>query len=264
MAVIGFQLLLPSMLLPDNGGGMRYVGDRLGDYTGVLTEQLGLGNHPALGTLILLLAVAGMVVGCVRRPRLDVPLAALTVLSAIAVSTHFRMVGRYYFQVTPWVLYFATVAILAAVAAVIPARDERVGRVAPLVAVLPLLYLVAVHLVVLPDDVRAAQDFDRSGRQQVGPTDPSIAPVFTAVEQHTPPDAVVAFFRARTMTLYTDRRTIQTTEMDRVLQRADYFAQQRGSDYSQPGITEFEALQLGLREVWSDARWVLWKVPPPN
>ena len=66
------------------------------------------------------------------------------------------------------------------------------------------------------------------------------------------------------MTLYTDRRTIQTTEMDRVLQRADYYAQQRGSDYSPPGITEFEALQLGLREVWSDARWVLWKVPPPN
>ena len=100
VAVVGFQLLLPTMLLPDNGGGMQYVGDRLGDYTGVLTEQLGLGKHPALGTLILLVAVAGMVVGCVRRPRLDVPLAALTVLSAIAVSTHVRMVGRYYFQVT--------------------------------------------------------------------------------------------------------------------------------------------------------------------
>ena len=55
------------------------------------------------------------------------------------------------------------------------------------------------------------------------------------------------------MTLYTDRRTIQTTNIDRVLRRADYFAQMRGSDYSQPDITPFEAEDLGLDEVWSDA-----------
>ena len=108
-SVIGFQLLLPSMLMPDNGDSPTYVLDRLGDYTGVLTEQLGLGRHPAIGVLILVLAGVGMVVGCVRRPRLDVPLAALTVLSAATVSTHFRMVGRYYFQILPWVLYFAAV-----------------------------------------------------------------------------------------------------------------------------------------------------------
>ena len=166
-----FQLLVPTMLFPDNGGGGEFVGARIGDYTGALTVQLGLGRHPALGVVIILLAVAGMIVGCLRRPRLDVPLAALTVLSALAVSTHFRMVDRYYFQVAPWVLYFAAAAIVAVVGL---ARDGRVRRLAPAVAAVPLLYLVAVHAVVLPDDVTAAQDFDRSGRQQVGPTDPSV------------------------------------------------------------------------------------------
>ena len=63
VAVIGFQLLLPSMLFPDNGDGPKYILDRLGDYTGVLTEQLGLGPHPAIGVAVLVLAGAGMVVG---------------------------------------------------------------------------------------------------------------------------------------------------------------------------------------------------------
>ena len=65
------------------------------------------------------------------------------------------------------------------------------------------------------------------------------------------------------MTLYTDRRTIQTTNIDRVLQRADYFAQSATRSYSQPDITPFEAEELGFVEVWSDERWILWRVPEP-
>ena len=67
-SIIAFQLLLPSMLVPDSGDGPRYIPDRIGDWAGVLTRQLGLGRHPAIGAVILLLAVAGMVVGCRRRP----------------------------------------------------------------------------------------------------------------------------------------------------------------------------------------------------
>ena len=260
-AVAGFQLLLPSMLFPETGDGAEYVPDRVGDYAGALTEHLGLGRHPLVGTLILLLAVAGMVVGCIRRPRLDIPLTALTVLSTLAVSTHFRMVGRYYYQVAPWVLYFAAAAVAAAIGALLPAGRRRL---APALAAAPLAFLVVVHLAVLPGDIADARDFDRAGRQQVGPTDPSVTPVFDAVEAYTAPTDVVAFFRARTMTLYTDRLTIQTTNIERILQRADVFAQQRGSSYYQPDIDAAAAERLGLVEVWSDARWILWRVPEPT
>lgn len=261
VTVAGFQLLIPSMLLPDNGGGSEYIGARIGDYAGVLTEQLGLGSHPVLGAVILLIALGGMVLTCVRAPRLNVPLVAVAVLSTIAVSTHFRMVERYYFQVLPWVIYFAAAAIIAAVGAM---RDERVRRFALAAAVAPLVYLVAAHAVVLPEEVQAARDFNRAGRQQIGPTDPNVTPVFAAVLEHTPPDAIVAFFRARMMTLYTDRRTIQTSDVDRMLRTSDYYAQQRGSEYSQPALTSFEAAELGLEEVWSNGRWVLWKLPEPS
>jgi hypothetical protein len=181
----------------------------------------------------------------------------------VTVSTHFRMVGRYYFQVLPWVLYFATAAIVWALQ-LVRSRDAR--RVAPAIAVVPLAYLVAVHVAVLPGDIADARDFDRGGRQQIGPTDPRTIPIFEAVEAHTEPDAVIAYFRARTMTLLTDRRAFQTTSFERIQQRADYFAQMRYSQYFQPDLTETEARAAGLVEVWSDDRWILWRLPddPPG
>ena len=123
-----FQLLMPSMLIPDNGDGPGYVLERVGDFTGVMTEQLGVGGHPLIGTLILLLAAAGMVVGCVRRPAAGRPLATLTVLTELTVSTHFRIVGRYYFQILPFILYFAAAAIIATVQAMRRPEVRQAGR----------------------------------------------------------------------------------------------------------------------------------------
>jgi hypothetical protein len=259
VAAVLAQLLLPSMLFPDNGDHVRNIGARLGDYTRELTQPLGLGSHQPVGIMILLLAGVGMVVGCGRRPRLDGPLAVITVLLALAVSTHFRMVGRYYFQILPWVMYFATVAVAAAVGLVL--RSPQLRRWVPRIAVLPLLYLVVVHAVVLPGDIADARDFNRGGTQQLGPTHPAVTPIFDAVEEYTRPDDVITFFRARTMTLLTDRRAIQTTDLARVLERSDYFAQLRGSRYYQPQLTEDEAEELGFAMVWSDGAWILWKVP---
>jgi len=232
----------------------------MGDFTRVLTDQLGIGSHPAVGLAILALAAVGMVVGCVRRPQFDVPLAVLTILSAVTVSTHFRMVGRYYFQILPWILYFAAVAVIALVELLLRPRERRFAVAS---AGVPLLLLVGVHLTALPDDISAAQRFNEGGRQQIGPTDPTYPAIFAAVDVHTPPDAVVVFFRARLMTLYTDRRTIQTTSLDVALRNGDYYAQQRFTDYSQPPVTPAEAAALGFVEVWSDATWILWRLPDP-
>jgi hypothetical protein len=104
------------------------------------------------------------------------------------------------------------------------------------------------------------QDLNRTGQQPLGPTDPRVTPVFDAVGRLTGPDDVIAFYRARTMTLYTDRRAIQTTLVDRIRQRADYFAQQRGSDFYQPRMSEAQGRALDFEIVWSDEQWILWQV----
>jgi hypothetical protein len=66
------------------------------------------------------------------------------------------------------------------------------------------------------------------------------------------------------MTLYTDRRSIQTQSMDRMIQHADYYAQQRYSSYFQPDISEAEGRARGMVPVWSNSRWILWKLRGPQ
>ena len=195
--------------------------------------------------------------GVRRRPTLDGPLLVLAIASALLISTHLRRVDRYWFQVTPWVLYFGTVALIE-IAQLLFRRRQLLGR---FVALVPLVLIVVAHLVVLPGKVSDARDYDAAGRIQSGPTNPSVAPIFEAVSEFTPPDATIAYFRARTMTLLTDRRSFQTKNLERIAQNADYFAQRRGSTYWQPNLDENAARLAGFEEVWSDRTWILWRTP---
>lgn len=257
VSAVGFQLLLPTALFPENGNSLVFVDDRLGEYPEILTDQLGLGKHALLGIAMLGLAAAGAVIGVRRRPTLDGPLLLIALGSSVAIGTHFRRVDRYWFQITPWVVYFCAVALFA-VGALVMQRRRRIGR---LVATVPLLAVVVAHLVVLPGRVGDARDFDAAGRVQSGPSNPVTAPIFDAVSMLTPPDAVIAYFRARTMTLLTDRRSFQTKNLERIAQNADYFAQRRYSTFWQPSLELGEARLAGFEEVWSDASWILWRTP---
>jgi hypothetical protein len=121
---------------------------------------------------------------------------------------------------------------------------------------------VAVHAAVLPGDIRDARRFDDAGRVQIGPAHPDFVPIYEAVKKYTRPTDVVAFFRARTMTLLTDRSTVQTSRIERIISTSDVFAQRRNSDYVQPKFSVTEGERMGLEVVWSDDTWVLWRIPP--
>ncbi len=254
------QLLLPTDLLPDNGNSSAFLDDRMAEYPGILSDQLGLGDHTAIGVAVLVVALIGAVIGVRRRPTLDTPLLLLAALSALAISTHLRRVDRYWFQVTPWVTYFATVALVAAFGWLF-ARWGRSVRIATAVALVPLGVLVVAHGVVLAGDISDAQQYNDAGRVQSGPSNPVVAPIFDAVSEFTEPDAIVAYYRARTMTLMTDRRALQTKKIDNIIERADYYAERRNSTYWQPELTANEARRAGFEEVWSDQRWILWRLP---
>jgi hypothetical protein len=254
------QLLLPTDLLPDNGNSSTFLDDRMAEYPGILSDHLGLGDHTWVGVAVLIVALCGAVIGVRRRPTLDTPLLLLAVLSTLAISTHLRRVDRYWFQVTPWVVYFATVALVAALGWLF-ARWGRSVRVATAVALVPLGVLVVAHGVVLAGDVSDAQQYNDAGRVQSGPSNPVVAPIFDAVAEFTEPDAIVAYYRARTMTLMTDRRAFQTKKIENIIERADYYAERRNSTFWQPELTAADARRAGFEEVWSDQQWILWRLP---
>lgn len=254
-AIVAFQLLLPTALLPDNGNSLGHLDDRWKEYPEILSDQLGLGERTWVGVVILALAACGIVVGLRRRPRLDGPILIVGVLSALAIGTHLRRVDRYWFQVTPWVLYFAVAASMA-IAAWIWRNHSTVARWA---GVAPALVLLAAHAIILPGELDEVREFESEGRTLGGPSNPDNSPIYAAVSELTPLDSVVAFYRARTMTLLTDRRSFQTSDLDRIGLGADYFAQRRRDTGWQPDVDEMG--DSGFSEVWSDGRWILWEVP---
>jgi hypothetical protein len=85
--------------------------------------------------------------------------------------------------------------------------------------------------------------------------------MWAAVEQYTRADDVVAFFRSRAMTLQTDRRSIQSGGLETILDAADYYAMEKGSNYSQPDVSDDQAAEVGMVKVWENTKFVLWKIP---
>ncbi len=266
-----FHVLMPTTLLPNNDNELSYLDDRLGEYPATLADHLGLGAHTIAGVAVLGVAAVGAVIGIRRRPMLDGALLMVAVFSALAISTHLREVPRYWLQVTPWILYFVTAALVAAgqwLTAVTSrsstaseAHDRRRHRVIQAVVLAPLAVLVVAHLVVLRGDIADVRSYNAAGRVLSGPSNPVVAPIFDAVSEHTPADSTIAYFRARTMTLLTDRRSFQTKNLERIALHADYFAQRRNSTYWQPTLTVSDARLRGWDEVWSDSAWILWKLP---
>ena len=123
--------------------------------------------------------------------------------------------------------------------------------------------MVPVHIAEVKDDVDRAQEFNDAGAVQWGPAHPGFVPILEAVKKYTPPASVIAFFRARTMTLYTDRLALQPGTIDTLALRSDYYAMQKNSTYSQPLISDSDATARGMTKVWEDGRWVLWRFPEP-
>lgn len=271
VAAFVFQLLLPSTLIPDNGNSRGYITERLfstdtktKDYPFQLTLQLGIGPHPLLGQILMAVAAAGAIVACIRRPRLNIPIAVLTACTMLVVGTHMRMVARYYFQITPFIAYFALMLPISYAELLLGRRRLAVPirRVALACLAVPALWITALHAHDLPARLRAADTYNDSGQTQSGGVTEISAPAFEAIELYTDADDVIVYYRVRTMTLYTGRRGVQTTNLDKAGRLGDYFMQNiRRRDYSQPDEPDSELVARGWTIVWSDDNWQLWEIP---
>jgi hypothetical protein len=247
------QFLLPSALAPEyEDAGLHQTWRKLqGPFRRAFATQLGFDNLGGSMLLaVFLLVVAGVVVRMWRSASRDAPLLVFAVGSMTIVGMIPALSDRYLMAITPFAVYFAAQAVAA-----IPLPRNA----APWLATAALALVTVAHLTELPSSVRAAQDANAPG-EPGGPAAGYVQQAFAAVRRYTHQDDVVAFFKVRTLTLYTDRRGVQSDDLEIVRQRADYILLLK---FNNPGpmVEQADAQAMQWQTVWEDDDWVLYRLP---
>ena len=81
-----------------------------------------------------------------------------------------------------------------------------------------------------------------------------------AIEKYTRPTRSSST-TARTATLYTGRRALQTTSFNNMVANGDWFMQNKKDNYSQVVATADQLAASGFELVWEDDNWRLWRIP---
>jgi hypothetical protein len=169
-------------------------------------------------------------------------------------------------QITPLLVFFVAMLFLYVVRWVAGLLTRRqlsptAGRVTAVAAAIPFLWLAVFHATDLPRRVDAAQAFNDSGAVQRGPMHEQNQDAIEAIEKYTRPGDIVTYYRARTATLYTGRRALQTTSFNNMASNSDWFMQNKTDNYSQVVATPAQLEASGFELVWEDDNWRLWRVP---
>jgi hypothetical protein len=192
-----------------------------------------------------------MVVRLRRTAAADAPLIVFAVGSMVIAGMIPAQSDRYLLGVTPFALYFAVQAVAGL-------KLPRLN--APWPAMVGVAILILAHVAKLPEPIGDVRRANASGAVVDGPESPYAQAGFAAIRTYTHQDDVVAFFKARALTFYTNRRAVQSSDLEIVRQRADYFLMRRGSTFSQPLVSDTAGTDMGWTVVWQDGTWVLWRV----
>jgi hypothetical protein len=274
-AVVALQMMLPSDLFPKYPTGTQHLRTNWDYYYLVFADHLGLRDgggdrihllgSQGLATAVLwsflLLAALGALWRAISAPSRDLPPLAGLAGVAYGVMTFPYPDGRYVFVFTPFLAYFAyqgAVGIEYAVRTAFGATAERLASVRVYLA--PVL-LCGVLLSVA-SDLRRDLDYHVNNDYVIdGPFSPEAQELIDVVRSTTRSDDILGFFRARAMNFFTDRQTLQLTQLDQILARVDYYVMEADSDYSQYLLTDAEAAEKGIVMAWRNRRWILWRVP---
>ena len=251
----GMRLLLPT----DSGRALKLAGGLGGHnfkandgfYRTTLAELLSVKTDVhgtlLLGLLVFLivLALGGMILG----GRRDLPMSVFALsLAMVYMELPYRE-GRYLLGVVPFLLYFATQGLRGI--------DIRRWSIQPRHVL--LLMLVARHGLGMAN----AADYWRTYPKAIeGPDSTSSQQMFAAVDSYVPPGQVVVFFRPRALNLFTHRTAITAgSSLPFLLERGDWYAMAKGSDYAQCALTDDDAAATGrITKVWENDAWVLWHI----
>ena len=263
-----FQLLLPSALAPEYAeAGLHQTWEKLqGPYRLAFADQWGFPDlHGTWLGLLALLCAVGVIIRMTRAAAVDAPLFVFAAVSVSMAGMIPAISDRYLMGGIPFAVYFAAQAIAS-----LPLGPAlRARHAAPWLAVAAMSFVSVHHLTEYPTLIDASDAADRRGVAN-GPERADVQEAFDAVRIHTHQDDVIAFFKVRALTLYTDRRGVQSSPLAPVQERADYFLMEQGpaanGRLQATGalwVSDTEAADMGWAAVWRSDQWVLWSIPRP-
>jgi hypothetical protein len=281
--VLAMNIVLPSPILEHVAGtGLGQLRANLQAYGFSLAEQIGLkdpgrsvagrslwgfagspGTAKLLFALFLAAAAIGIVVRLVTAFAEDTAIVAFLVFTTLIIGIAPFRDSRYIFSLTPLLVYFAFQGVAAGptfIGRVVP-QAGLIGRRLALPLAVAFVTLLAIgNGTDTWHKTKFRHDFGSYTIDGVG--QPAWQELFAEVRTDTKPTDVIAFFRARTMVLYTDRDSIQSTNIYGVIGAADYYARRKdASNYSQAPLDDQSASDLGFTLVWENVEFELWQVP---
>jgi hypothetical protein len=124
---------------------------------------------------------------------------------------------------------------------------------------------VVVFAFAWSSSTHAVRNLQRGREIALGPSQPKAAEMLDHIRRHTPPDAVIVFFKARVMRLLTGRPAIRIFKPD-TIPRGDYLCVDLEDEaYRQLRMTRVRELfsEGYLVPVFNNAKWGLYRIAKP-
>jgi len=198
--------------------------------------------------------VGFFIVGAWTRRNTDMHLLLFFIfyLGAMFVWPEWQGI-RFVYPILPIFIYFAFQGINAAIRK-LPKNYRPSGM-----GMSYLLWIALAGIFLFSSGTRAYLNL-QNDRKINGPFDSFSDEVFRFIQNETPPDSVIIFFKPRAMRLFTDHDSIMVLECESLL-KGDYFAQHKNWEYSQILPDEIDACNLDLKTVFENQRFIVFEIP---
>lgn len=211
------------------------------------------GDHPIWSILYYGL-VTCFLIGLWARRREDLLLIIFFVLwMGVLITWPSWQGARFIFPLLPIFVYF-TFQGMKFVLGKLPASSTQIGQgiVYGFWSIIAIIFLVT--------STRNAYLNLQAGRVINGPYDPVSREVYEYIQEQTPKDSVIVFFKPRAMRLMTDRDSFSTTECKDIL-KGDYLVLSlKVGENLQIPPERIGSCNLSLRQLLKNNRFVVYQI----
>lgn len=160
---------------------------------------------------------------------------------------------RFIFPLLPSFIYFILQGMKSAVHR-LPEKYDRIGQ-----GMFYGFWVLIIGIFLYTTTTRAYNNVS-NGRNINGPYDPVSREVYSYINEETPPDSVVIFFKPRAMRLMTDRDTLMINQCEGML-KGDYIVlSKKVGENNQIPPEQIDSCNLPLDNVFDNRRFIIYKV----